>query len=297
MSILRNTLSRLLFIFFISTMLVGCQEVEVSHLTGNGEKAGDTVVSERMDDAFLLAYARRMTEAKEHAGRVTPEYVLEHVRNMESLIREAHEQGFTELAEFRQAVHQFQAELLLRTLQPDLVAEIPRESITDEDVRAFFEENIGMYGLPDIYAATVFHTLDEGEAGLLGSADGRAALDAEAEALPGVEVLTLDPMPLERFPGEWAQTILSLEIGECGPVVMHEDRFAVLCLEEALTNRTQDFEQRKEYIRNDVLYSRYRQAWREAYEHLREKHGIEIDPEVAERFREKGEEIGMRDES
>ncbi len=290
MSILRSTFMKLLFIFFISTMLVGCQEVEVSHLTGGGEKAGDTVVSERMDDAFLLAYARRMTEAKEHAGRVTPEYVLEHVRNMESLIREAHEQGFTELAEFRQAVHQFQAELLLRTLQPDLVAEIPRESITDEDVRGFFEDNIGMYALPDIYGATVFHTLDEGEAGLLGGADGRAALDAEAEALPGVEVLTLDPMPLERFPGEWAQTILSLEIGECGPVVMHEDRFAVLCLEEALTNRTQDFEQRKEYIRNDVLYSRYRQAWREAYEHLREKHGVEIDPEAAELFRERLEE-------
>ncbi|WP_158269847.1 peptidyl-prolyl cis-trans isomerase [Desulfonatronum sp. SC1] len=253
-------------------------------------KAGDKVSPERMDDSFLLAYARRMGEAKEHAGRVTPEYVLEHVQNMESLIREAHDQGFTVLAEFRQAVHQFQAELLMRTMQPDLIAEIPRESITDEDVRTFYEENIGMYGLPDIYAATVFHTLDEGEAGLLGAADGRAALDAEADVLPGVEVLTLDPMPLERFPGVWAQTLLSLETGECGPVVMHEDRFAVLCLEEARTNRTQDFEHRKEYIRNDVLYSRYRQAWREAYEHLREKHGVEIDPEAAERFRERMEE-------
>lgn len=296
MPIVRNLIVKLLFTVFICLLLLGCQEVEVSHWTGGGAKAGDKVVSERMDDEFLSAYARRMAETKEHAGRVTPEYVLEHVQNMESLIREARDQGFTELAEFRQAVHQFQAELLMRTLQPDLVAEIPRESITDEEVRAFFEENIGMYALPDIYATTVFHTLDEGEAGLLGGADGRAALDVEAEVLPGVEVLTMDPMPLERFPGEWAQTLLSLEIGECGPVVTHEDRFAVLCLEEAHANRTQDFEQRREYIRNDVLYSRYRQAWREAYENLREKHGVKIDPEVAERFRERMEEGEERDE-
>ncbi|SMP76735.1 PPIC-type PPIASE domain-containing protein [Desulfonatronum zhilinae] len=289
MSILRNTEMKLLFIFFIFIMLLGCQEVEVSHRTGGGAESDGSAVSKWMDESFLLAYARRMADTKEHAGRVTPEYVLEHVLNMESLIREARDQGLTEMAEFRQAVHQFQAELLLRTLQPDLVAEVPRESITDEDARAFFEENIGMYSLPDTYAATVFHTLDEGEAGILGGAEDREALDAMAEDLPGVEVLALEPMPLGRFPGEWAECLQALELGECSPVVMHEDRFAVVCLEDARTNRTQDFEQRKEYIRNDVLYSRYRAAWGEAYEHLREKHGIEIDPEVAERFREKME--------
>jgi len=246
MSIMRNLVTRLLFVVCISGLLAACQEVEFAHWTGGGTKGDEIAASAEMDEAFLRAYARRMFAAKEHAGRVTPEYVLEHVQNMEALIAEGRARNLDRLPEFRQAVHQFQAELLLRTMQPDLVPEIPRDSVTNEDARVFFQENIRLYALPDLYLATMFHTREKGEAVVLGGA------------------------------------------GSCGPVMMREDSFVVLCLDGVQRDRTQDFETRKEFIRNDVLYSRYREAWREVYAGLRERHGVSVDPGVAERFTVEG---------
>jgi hypothetical protein len=46
----------------------------------------------------------------------------------------------------------------------------------------------------------------------------------------------------------------------------------------------QDFDERKEYIRNDVLYARYRKAWQDVYAMLREKHDVRIEPGAAEAF-------------
>lgn len=288
MSIMRNLVTKLLFVVCISGLLAACQEVEFAHWTGGGTKGDEIAASAEMDEAFLRAYARRMFAAKEHAGRVTPEYVLEHVQNMEALIAEGRARNLDRLPEFRQAVHQFQAELLLRTMQPDLVPEIPRDSVTNEDARVFFQENIRLYALPDLYLATMFHAREKGEAVVLGGAGSRAALDAEAARLPGVEAKTLEPMALERFPEEWRESLSSLEPGSCGPVMMREDSFVVLCLDGAQRDRTQDFEARKEFIRNDVLYSRYREAWREVYAGLRERHGVSVDPGVAERFTVEG---------
>lgn len=288
MSIKRTSVMKLLFIILISCLLAACQEVEVSQWTGGGAKGDAIAASAEMDEAFLRAYARRMFAAKEHAGRVTPEYVLEHVQNMEALIAEGRAREMDRLPEFRQAVHQFQAELLLRALQPDLVPEIPRDSVTDEDAKAFFQENIQLYALPDLYTVTMFHTREEGEAVILGGAESREVLDAEAETLPGVEAKTLEPMALERFPEEWVESLQTLEPESCGPLLMREDSFVVLCLEELQQGRAQDFEARKEYIRNDVLYSRYREAWRTAYAKLRERHGVGIDSGVAERFMVEG---------
>jgi hypothetical protein len=276
---------KLLIIVFISGFLAallftaGCEVADAPR----GKASG--AITE-LDESFLQAYARRMSTAKEHAGRVTPEYVLEHVQNMEALIAEGQARKLDQLPEFRQAVHQFQAELLLRTMQPDLVPEIPRDSITDEDARTFYQENSKRYALPDLYTATLFYTRKEGEALILGAAKDRKALEAEAALLPGVETQTLEPMALERFPGQWAESLRSLELGSCGPVVMHEDRFVVLCLEDVQRDRMQDFEARKKYIRNDVLFARYREAWHAAYAKLRETHGVRVDPGVAQRFTE-----------
>lgn len=285
MSIMRNTVMKLLVIVFISGFLAvllftaGCEVADAPR----GQASG---VITALDESFLRAYAQRMSTAKEHAGRVTPEYVLEHVQNMEALLAEGRARKLDQLPEFRQAVHQFQAELLLRTMQPDLVPEIPRDSITDEDAQAFYQENSERYALPDLYTVTLFYTREEGEALILGAAKDRETLEAEAALLPGVETQTMEPMALGRFPEAWAASLPALELGSCSPVVMHEDGFVVLCLEDVQQNRMQDFEARKEYIRNDVLFARYREAWRAVYAKLRETHGVRVDPGVAQRFTE-----------
>lgn len=241
---------------------------------------------ERLSDAhekigveFLEAYARRMAGATEHPGRVTPDYVLDHVRNMDALIAEGRARGLVRVPEFRQAVHQFKAELLLRALQPDLVPEIPRESITDVEARAYFDDNIHAYSLPDLYTVTEFSA---------GRAEDLENIQdpASGGTMPpqGVVVRNHEARQANRFQTQWRSVLEDLEPGDLGPVLPDRDGFVRFRLDSVETGRLQDFEERKEYIRNDVLYARYRKAWQEAYDMLREKHDITIDPDIVREF-------------
>jgi hypothetical protein len=286
MPIARNLVLKLLFIVLLSSLLAACQEVEISHWTG-AAKAGEKDEVTRMDAEFLLAYAQRMAQSQDHAGRVTPEYVLEHVQNMEALIREGRELGVTEMAEFRQAVHQYQGELLMRYLQPDLVPEKPRESVTDEDARAFYEENIQNYTQPDRYSVTMAGTRELAAAQALANALARDEVDLETEAgVLGMDLQKVDGKGLQGFPPAWRKTLEAMQPGDHSPLLSSEDRFAIVRLDAFTPGRAQDFEERKEYIRNDTLYAHYRNAWREAYDRLREEHGVRIDPVAAEGLKE-----------
>lgn len=50
-------------------------------------------------------------------------------------------------------------------------------------------------------------------------------------------------------------------------------------------NSEYDFEKRKEYIRNDVLYSKYRKAWEKAYEDLGREFGVSFNDKNLEKFK------------
>ena len=50
------------------------------------------------------------------------------------------------------------------------------------------------------------------------------------------------------------------------------------------TYRGQDFDTRKAYVRNDLLYARYREAWQEVYERLRTEFDLKVQNENLARF-------------
>ena len=52
------------------------------------------------------------------------------------------------------------------------------------------------------------------------------------------------------------------------------------------TYRGQDFEARKAYVRNDLLYARYRDAWQEVYDKLKTEFDLEVREENLARFRD-----------
>lgn len=259
-------LSVLLF-FLVACEIDGTRQKETAAFT------------EDIDVQFLQAYAGRMINSREHGGALTPEYVLEHVQNMESITAEGIARGLDRLSEFRQAVHQFKAELMLRALQPDLVPEINRDGITDEEARAYFEENIHAYSLPDLYEVTLFMARTAEDLADLERLSAEAA-----SSYPDLEIERLDPRPLDRFPPKWRSVLEDLIPGDQGPALSHEDGFLRLRLDHVETERLQDFDARKEYIRNDVLYFRYRKAWQETYDMLRKKHGVRIEPDIAREF-------------
>ncbi|WP_028575836.1 peptidyl-prolyl cis-trans isomerase [Desulfonatronovibrio hydrogenovorans] len=243
-----------------------------------------SINGEHLDAALLKAYAERLSSSEKTRGNLSPESILEHVQNMEALIAEGRARGFEEMPHFRQAVHQFKAELMHRVLQPDLVPEISRESISDEEVRAFFEENISTYSLPDLYSVTIMSGESRQAAEeFLSAVQQEQSLEDQAEMRDG-ELQALKSMPLTRYPQEWHEVLEKLEPGEMSGVLEHGQGYVVLRLDSIEKDRVQDFEQRKEYIRNDLLYSRYNQAWKNEFAQLREKHNISVEKEETERF-------------
>ncbi|TVQ96703.1 MAG: peptidyl-prolyl cis-trans isomerase [Desulfovibrionales bacterium] len=293
MTTMRSGIMKLLFILFLSGLLFACQAVEAPQWSEGGARAVGNGQQTRIDEDFLMAYARHLAQTREHRGQVTADSVLEFVQNMEALLAEARAQGMDQVSEFQQAVHQFKTDLLMRALQSELVPEIPRESITDADARAFFDENLHIYTRPELYALSVLTIHDPELAQELQDAAERGELVMEdAAARHELALESHDPMPMERLPAVWREVLAQLQPGEHSPLLATPDRQAILRLDRIVPERVQDFEERKEYIRNDALYARYRQAWQEAYKRLRQDHGISIDPEVTERFREMMEEGG-----
>ncbi|TWI76727.1 parvulin-like peptidyl-prolyl cis-trans isomerase protein [Desulfobotulus alkaliphilus] len=235
-------------------------------------------ISQHMDQAFLDAYARRMQEGRD--ASLSAEQVLEHVQNMEALIAEARIRKLHDIPEFRQALHQFQAELFMHTLQPDLVKEIPRESISNEETMAFFEKHKEQhYSLPDLYTLRIAMSEDTEELYRL-----RELMDSQQPAENSSSLRLLSPRPLEQFPAPWQEALQGMKEGDTSPVLKHGNGFAVLRLESIETERFHDLEERMEYIRNDALYARYRNAWKKAYEDLREIHGIRMDSALSDAF-------------
>lgn len=270
---------KLIVLVMILILSAGC---------AGSDESGEAGAKGNIDAGLLQAYAGHLAESDDHPEDISPEYVLEHVQNMEALIAEGKKQGLLEIDEFKQAVHQFKSRLIMQTLQPELVPEISRDSITDEETRKYFEEHEQAYRLPDLYRVNMAYASDEQEIrDLLSRMQDQAADMRElTREMEGVEFQELDPGPLNRIPEEYRDVLQDMEPGEVSRIMSPEDEHLVLILEEVDRDRVQNFEERKEYIRNDALYSQYRQAWQEAYTRLREKHQVFVHEEEAERFRE-----------
>lgn len=265
----------IIFVFFLAP---GCAD--------QGEPGPEVSNDSRQVEAELLkAYADRLSRSDGKKVDYSPENILEHVQNMEALIAEGEARGFDEIPQFQQAVHQFKAELMHKTLQPDLVPEISRDSISDEEVRTFFEENIENYSLPDLYSVTIIgaKTREELDQFLI-TTEEHVFSEELTGKMPETDIQTLESMPLSRYPQEWQGLLENLEAGEKTSILEHEDEFVVLRLDAVEKERFQDFEERKEYIRNDALYARYNQAWKDAYASLREDHDIRVDPAEKQKF-------------
>lgn len=268
----------ILIIIFIFFLVSGCSDQQAPE----PEVSTD---SRQVEADLLKAYADRLARSNDNEVNFSPENILEHVQNMEALIAEGEARGFDDIPQFRQAVHQFKAELMHKTLQPDLVPEISRDSISDEEVRAFFEENIKNYSLPDLYSVTIIVTKSREELNqFLSTTEEDVFSEEMAGKMPETDIQMLESMPLSRYPQEWQSFLENFEPGEKSSMLEHGDGFVVIRLDAVEKNRTQNFEERKEYIRNDALYARYNQTWKEAYSSLREDHDIRVDPVEKQKF-------------
>ncbi|MCK5162527.1 MAG: peptidyl-prolyl cis-trans isomerase, partial [Desulfobacula sp.] len=82
---------------------------------------------------------------------------------------------------------------------------------------------------------------------------------------------------LSKFRKDWQPVISSLETKKVsGP---HKIRDAYYIFK--LTNKTEphqySFEEKKPYVKNDLLYTRYREEWQKTYDSLKKEYKVKID--------------------
>lgn len=239
---------------------------------------------------------------KETPELLTPEFVFDHALNMEMIIAEGLKRELHHDAYIRQDLHSQMSKLFLTILSNELIEKIDKESITEEEMRRFYEEHKENYCDKAFYSLLAFEVdpdraeealkrLNSGELTFSAAAGqyGKNEKDRENGGHTGSRTL-------RRFKPAWQPVVESLEIGKITRPPAINDKTYIMLLENKTEPYQHSFDEKKAYIRNDVLYNKYQDAWQDVYDRLKEKFKVKIDKERLAAFyqemtakREKGD--------
>lgn len=262
--------------------LSGCQ--------GDAPHADNVIVSfegGNLTAEFLEAHKKSMSRQSKYRRNpelLTEEAVFNHALNMEMIIAEGHRVGLDQHPRIKQRLHKYKSELFLDIMKHDLIKEIDRETISDEKARAFYEENRESYLRQSLYSVQFFTVNPELAADLSEKISGGGEVDIAALASLFADNEkdrqdggTRVSRSLRRFQPEWRSVVEGLEVGRVTGAIQIGDKFHVMMLSHKTEPYQYTFEEKKEYIRNDVLLNMYREQWQNVYASLKEEFKVEID--------------------
>lgn len=271
-----------MWLLLVAVLTGGCTEPVVDEVVRF--KGGNITVKD------LEVHAGKLARRKEYAGspeRLTPEAVLQHAINMEMLIAAGLDRKLHLDPKVREEIHGFMSDLFLKMLGSELVPEILREDIGEEDIRAYYEQHRDIYKEPDQVALSWIRTENRELADKISETvrNGQMTFE-EAGADSPVKKGSYPLRPLNRYPASWRPVISGLDKGLVSLPVAGKEESHILRLDDFLPGKPLDYEERREYIRNDVLYAKYREAWDKAYENLRRKHEVQVNEDNFRHFSE-----------
>ncbi len=271
------------FLVVLALLLAGCNQ-------GNNDKGnvlarfeGGVLTTE--DVTAHYRKLKRESKYRQEPELLTPEFVFEHALNMEMIIAEGLRRELHHDPRIRQDLHGHMSELFLRIMEEELVPRLDREAISDEEARAYYEEHRESYEQPAYYQLRVFEIdpaqgdevmAELGKGGLtFAEAAAAYALDEKERENGGIT----GRRTLRRFQPAWRPVVEKLAVGEpTGPVEI-DGKSHVLLLESKSEPHKYSYEEKKEYIKNDALYQRYRDEWRRTYDRLRREFEVKINDE------------------
>jgi len=249
---------------------------------------GGSLTSE--DLAAHLASLKRSSQFKDKPEMLTPQFVFEHALNMEMIITRGLEEKLHLDPDIRNELHKQMSDLFLKIMEDKLITPIDKNSITEEEMLAFYEKHKDQYQEKSRYTIRTFRVAPEQgkeavEAIRQGTLDFTAtaaqyALD-EDERKNGGETGT---RTLKRFQSSWQPVVESLEVGKVSESTQIDGKTHILLLERKTEPHQYSFEEKKAYIKNDVLYSRYQDQWQQAYDGMRQQYGVKINQERLDAF-------------
>ena len=261
-------------------------------LTGcsQGDGSGDNVLA-RFQGGVLttedvdahLASLKKRSEFRDKPEILTPEFAFEHALNMEMIIARGLEEKLHEDAYIRNNLHEQMSDLFMKILTDKLVSEIDPESITDEEIKQYYEANKDAYTVKARYSLSAFEVdrllaeqaLEKLKGGEISFAEAVTEYGLnEREKKSGGKT---GSRTLRRFQPSWQPVVEALEVGVVSGPTEIDGKIYLLLLESKTEPYMQDFEKRKAYIRNDVLYSRYREQWQQLYDDMKKQYEVDIN--------------------
>jgi parvulin-like peptidyl-prolyl isomerase len=242
---------------------------------------------------------RKKPRFSKNPDQLTPEFVFEHALNMEMIIARGLDEKLHLDPRIRARIHDFMAELFLQILTPSLVPEIDKADFTEEELRRYFEDNRDSYQEPARYHVRMIRAGDEKEArqvmdkirsGKLTfeQAAGDYSLDPKTRDAGG----NTGARALSRFRESWRPVVAALEPEQVSGPFEIDGHYHILRLDSRTDPVPYAFEDRETYVRNDLLYARYRDEWTKTYDELKKQFQVEVNEQQLAAFLDQGPVTG-----
>lgn len=235
------------------------------------------------DLAAHMESMKRKSQFRNKPELLTPEFVFDHALNMEMIIAKGLSENLHLDPRIRNMLHEQMSDLFLKVMEEKLISRIDRESITEEEMRRFYEDHKDQYQDKAKYTLSAFavapERADEAATALKGgkldfaAAAAEFALEEEARKNGG----QTGTRTLRRFQPSWQPVVDKLEVGVVAGPIRLDGKTWLLRLERKTEPHQYSFEEKKAYIRNDVLYGRYRDQWQTVYDDLKKQFKVEVD--------------------
>jgi parvulin-like peptidyl-prolyl isomerase len=268
--------------------LTGCLNGKAADNVVATFEGGNLTIEDLRAHYGLLKKKARYKDAPE---RLTSEYVLDHAVNMELIIAKGLKEKLHLDPWIRAQIHGFMSDLFLKIMQEKLVPKIDREDFTDEEVRAYYQEHRESYRTPPLYGVRIIKSPDKETLSNARSdiEAGRISFQSAAEQYSEDEASKknggyIGKRTLDRYRPVWRSIIERLRLNEISEAEIIGDAYFLFQLVEKTEPRPFTYDEKKAYVRNDLLYSRYRDAWRQVYDQFGEEFSLKIDEGNEARF-------------
>lgn len=268
------------FLLILIFVLSGCSgSTDKSNIVA--EFKGGCLTAEDLDAHYQVL--RKSAMFRNKSELLTPEFVFEHALNMEMIITRGLGENLHKDPWIRARIHEFMSSLFLKAMQDSLVSPIDKNQFTDEELRQFYQDHQENYIIKPIYTVGMIktRTLEDAEKALafissqpdrFETAAGKYSIDPGSRKIGG----SIGSRALSRFGKNWQPVIGALETGKIsGPHHLGKSFYLFKLIKKSKPVH-HSFDERKAYIKNDLLYAKYKQAWQKTYEKLKKEYNVSI---------------------
>jgi hypothetical protein len=275
------------FLLLAALLLAGCP----------GRKDGGNVLATFEGGSLTVedvqAHLRKMKNHPRYRNNpewLTPAYAFDHALNMEMVIAKGLKENLHLDPDIRAEIHGFMADLFLKVMQDRLVSQIDKTSFTEAEVKAYFDAHAESYASPALYDVCIIKAADRAALESVAARLDRGLTFKEAARAHSTDAATREKggaigrRSLKRFRPDWRGIVETLESGKVSGPTAIGDSWYLLKLAEKTEPVPHVYEDKKAYVRNDLLYARYRQAWQETYDKLKKEFSLKVDDDRLEKF-------------